>query len=852
MNRSHGLPVLLAVLAVISHGSINAEPYVAAPSGIRWNDVGGIRWNDVGGIRWNDVGGIRWNDVGGIRWNDVGGTLVTEASGIRWNDVGGIRWNDVGGVEFVDPAPAVASLDFEILDRLSRLPDSSSINVIVTFRTYPTVLDLAQLTTLGIPGGTVFRRLPMVVVNATRGQIAAIQRLPIVRSVYANRTLSFFDQDSAALIGLDEVQTDPGLRPVGMPLTGRGVTIAVLDTGVDATHPDLPYGSKVVQNVRLMGATGSGLGFNPPARVEGVVNTDLLLGHGTFVASVAAGTGQASGGLYRGVAPGAGILSLSAGDLVILNMLEGFDYILENAARFGVKVVNCSWGTQGLFDPDDPINAATKILYDSGITVVFAAGNHGPSPDTMNPYAVAPWVIGVGSTRKDGALSGFSSRGIFEELLYHPTLVAPGEAIIAASPAALGGVNGVTGVPVPPQSGIPAAFDPWYSVASGTSFAAPHVAAAIALMLEAEPALTPAAIKQRLQQTATPILSHDRSEAGAGQLDAWAALASTLDAARPFGTHIAGWLDARPYRIVHYSGSPPTNGTVPAGGVALVPIQLSGAVLSWTAALSWGDAPGLSDLDVRLLDAAGSELARSQSLNGLVVFGRNEGIHQLGIVAPSMTLEVSFRPGTGPADQSFWLHQEHAVASITGYSDLSSLGSTNLEQVALAVSSRIMIGRGAKFEPYQSLTRGELARALALAGEVPQRIPSHATYSDVGLSNALFPYVETVSGARARRFLMEPRSTSTFGLNAPVDRIEYAVAVVRAAGRESEALAREGEALDLADETAIPSELRGFVAVALESHLIDAIQAGGGLSFNPGGSLSRLSAAQYLPRLLFK
>src|SRR3989442_1447793 len=477
----------------------------------------GVYVTETSGIRWNDVGGIRWNDVGGIRWNDVGGTLFTDASGIRWNDVGGIRWNDVGGIECADAlSTGVRSVDLELLNALSGLPDTSSLNVIVTYRSSPGPADLSDLRGLGIPGGTIFRRLPMVVVNATPSQIKAIAGLPAVRSVYANRSLGFLDQESRALIGVDEVADDPALpRPGGGALSGAGTTIAVLDSGVDGTHPDLPFGSKVV---------GTAPGFIYPAPVEGISDTDLALGHGTFVASVAAGSGSASAGANRGIAPGASILGVSAGVLYIINVLEGFDYILDNAARYGVRVVNCSWGTEGFFDPDDPVNVATRVLHDAGIVVVFAAGNHGPSPDTLNPYSVAPWVIGVGSSRKDGRLSTFSSRGIFEELLYHPTLIAPGESITAASPTALNG-------------------GAYYSVESGTSFSAPHVAGVVPLMLQANPALTPMDIKRILIQTAAPILERDRSHAGAGVLDAWAAVTQAVGPARPLGTFIPGWLD---------------------------------------------------------------------------------------------------------------------------------------------------------------------------------------------------------------------------------------------------------------------------------------------------------------------
>ncbi len=333
-------------------------------------------------------------ETSGIRWNDVGGLLFSDASGIRWNDVGALLFDGY-------LSTGIADIDLDLLGRLSFLPDTSSINVIVTYRAAPAASDLLDLQALGIPDGTIFRRLPMVVVNATRDQIVRIAALPAVRSVFADRTLSLFDVESRTLIGLDEVEADPSLpRPGGAPLSGAGVTIAVLDTGVDATHPDMPPGGKVVGNVRLVGAVGSGLGFTYPPVVEGLPNTDLILGHGTFVASVAAGTGQASGGVLRGVAPGASILGLSAGDLFIVNVLEGFDYILENAARYGVRVVNCSWGSEGWFDPDDPVNIATRLLHDAGITLIFAAGNQGPAPDTIKRYATAPWVIGVGSSRK--------------------------------------------------------------------------------------------------------------------------------------------------------------------------------------------------------------------------------------------------------------------------------------------------------------------------------------------------------------------------------------------------------------------------------------------------------------------
>ncbi|HET9481026.1 MAG TPA: S8 family serine peptidase, partial [Candidatus Polarisedimenticolia bacterium] len=269
-----------------------AEPYVTPASTHRWSYAAGIRFNDVGGIRFNDVGGIRFNDVGGIRFNDVGGLLFTDASGIRFNDVGGIRFNDAGGIRFNDVGGAAIGLP--LLDAIPSVADTSSINVVVSYVQPPAPPDLDALRSLGITGGTLFRRLPMVVVSATRAQIAAIAALPNVRSVWADRALAWVMDASRGFIGVEQAQEDPGLRtPTGPPVAGRGVTIALLDTGIDATHPDLPFGGKVLQNARVEPGAGLPGVFAAPLVTENLANTDLLLGHGTFVAGVAAGTGAA-------------------------------------------------------------------------------------------------------------------------------------------------------------------------------------------------------------------------------------------------------------------------------------------------------------------------------------------------------------------------------------------------------------------------------------------------------------------------------------------------------------------------------------------------------------------------------
>src|SRR6185295_15678259 len=92
---------------------------------------------------------------------------------------------------------------------------------------------------------------------------------------------------------------------------------------------------------------------------------------------IVAGTGASSNGKFAGVAPNAKLLGLSAGEVDLTNVLSGFDYLLEKRASYGVRVVNCSFSANTLFDPNDPVNVATKMLVDAGVAVVFSAGNSG-------------------------------------------------------------------------------------------------------------------------------------------------------------------------------------------------------------------------------------------------------------------------------------------------------------------------------------------------------------------------------------------------------------------------------------------------------------------------------------------
>src|SRR5882724_8903049 len=241
----------------------------------------------------------------GISFTPGQGLVLTGADALTYTGEEGLVLT--GADSTGDDSTGIRSFDPELAWLLNTLPDSSAVNVFVVFYRMPNFADFDALRDAGIFGGTIFSHLPMVMINATRAQIAAISKLRSVRSIYSNKTFEFFTHDTRVIIGQNKVATDRALteRNGGVPLSGRGVTVAVLDTGIDATHPDLSYGSQVVQNTRVADLQGSSPAFLYPQVIEGVNNSDQVMGHGTFVAGVIAGTGSASGGYYGGIAPGA-------------------------------------------------------------------------------------------------------------------------------------------------------------------------------------------------------------------------------------------------------------------------------------------------------------------------------------------------------------------------------------------------------------------------------------------------------------------------------------------------------------------------------------------------------------------
>lgn len=437
-------------------------------------------------------------------------------------------------------------IDPQLSSMLAGIPATQQVVVIVNYDpSRTTTSSLAhQVGRLGA-GVMTFRNLSMLVALATPAQIASIAGLGGVESIYANRQEPLLLRESTQSIRADPVWAGG--------VTGKGVGIAILDSGINGLNADVSYPSKTVKNVKftlnfayLTEDTTTLPRPGGELYVDNLPNTDNTGGHGTHVAGIAAGNGGSSFGAYRGVAPGANLIGLSAGETLLVvyaSVLQAVDWMLDHRVQYNIKVVNNSWGGTGEFDPADPVNEAMKAVHDAGITVVFAAGNDGPAQNTLNTHSVAPWVIGVAAgcklfvldptnsasecvdaTGRAPVLAGFSSRGIPGDAMQHPDITAPGVRIVSARSS--------TGVVAP--LGITSDLNacnigfqnlPDFTCMSGTSMAAPHIAGVVALMQEASGGkLKPDQVLTLLTRTARPQPGYELWEQGAGYADAYAAV----------------------------------------------------------------------------------------------------------------------------------------------------------------------------------------------------------------------------------------------------------------------------------------------------------------------------------------
>jgi subtilisin family serine protease len=343
-------------------------------------------------------------------------------------------------------------------------------------------------------GGKVARELKSVnalAVRATSAQAGALWTELTTGNARGRQLRS-----GVAKVWLDGVQRlslDQSVPQVGAPTAwaagfdGTGVTVGVVDSGVDSTHPDLD--GKVVAAADFTG--------------EGLLD---LNGHGTHVASTLAGTGAGSGGLLKGVAPGAQLVSAKAcvatGGCPDSAIIEAMEW----AADQGVDVINMSLGgadRAGI----DPLEEAVNTLTDShGTLFVIAAGNTGgpgPQPFSVSSPSTADAALSVGAVDPGNGLAFFSNRGPrVGDTALKPDITAPGIAITAARSS---------------HSSLPGGL---YTDLNGTSMASPHVAGAAAILAQRHPTWTPAQIKAALMGSAfQPPNNTQVFFQGAGRLD---------------------------------------------------------------------------------------------------------------------------------------------------------------------------------------------------------------------------------------------------------------------------------------------------------------------------------------------
>jgi serine protease AprX len=415
---------------------------------------------------------------------------------------------------------------------------TAGIRGIATFGSVPTAADVAALEGLGLIVQPM-RNVPLALVLGTVTSMQAAVVNGAADDVYPDEAIELLDTASSDAMGAGS------LRAAGF--TGLGVTVAVVDSGCDASHPDL--GDHVVHNVKLYSAEYANV---PPDAGNRIVvanetgpyqNTDIGGGHGTHVAGiVAADSATDPAGSRFGVAPDASLVCYSIGEILFTTaVVTAYDHMLDQPDLWGIDVVNNSWGNSfRQFDPRDPVAVVTKAVADQGVVVVFAAGNSGYENAEMsvNPFSQAPWIISVAAGSLDHHRGDFSSNGLsFDNSqptqvgggghtwwtgdrigVYHPDVTAPGVDISSTCDTA-GTVIG----PCPPP-------DYGQAVASGTSMAAPHIAGAAAVLLQANPALTPDQVRSALQATATPVAAGDGSalpfwQVGFGYADLDAAVA---------------------------------------------------------------------------------------------------------------------------------------------------------------------------------------------------------------------------------------------------------------------------------------------------------------------------------------
>jgi serine protease AprX len=366
-----------------------------------------------------------------------------------------------------------------LVQAMAAAPAEETIPIIVKYRTD---VITAQKLVPGVIPAFRYKLVPAAAMHVKSADIHTLSEDDSVVHIWQDLPVHTCLHESASLIGAPEVWT-AGVR-------GHGVKIGIVDTGIDPDHPD--FAGRIVAGANFV-LTGTSYHDDN--------------GHGTHVAGIAAGDGSVQGGKYRGIAPEASLYVAKVLDAAGSGMMSWVMAGVEWAVEQGVQVINLSLGGSGPCDGTDALSETCDAAVAAGVVVCVAAGNLGPDAMTVGTPGCARQVITIGASDKLDDVASFSSRGPTSDGRTKPDALFPGVDIVAPR------ASGTTmGYPV----------DDYYTQASGTSMATPHATGAAALLLQADPTLTPAQVKDLLMQTAKD-LGFDANTQGAGRADVYQA-----------------------------------------------------------------------------------------------------------------------------------------------------------------------------------------------------------------------------------------------------------------------------------------------------------------------------------------
>jgi serine protease AprX len=477
------------------------------------------------------------------------------------------------------PAAVLAKLDRMLQKRRADDPSGTSrvIMRLADTRSLPTVA-----ATVAASGGSVGRRLAIIdswAVTVPNRLLAALANNAAVGYVSLDRPVAGAMERTGATVGATAVRQKYGYD-------GYGIGVAIIDSGVAPALDDLTDASGASPRIDRF------VDF-----VNGRTDAYDDYGHGTHVAGIVAGNGFDSSGARTGIAPAARLTVLKVlddqGHGQVSDVIAALDYVAAHKDELNIRIVNLSVAAavHESFETD-PLTLAARALTSAGIVVVAAAGNSGHAADGRTMYGGitapgnAPWVLTVGASshmgtidRSDDQIAVFSSRGpTAVDYSAKPDLVAPGVGIESLSDPA--GTLYTTDAAYLLDGTIATSYHPYLSL-SGTSMASPVVAGTVALMLQANPLLTPNAVKAILQYTAQIYPSYDPLTEGAGFLNAKGAvdLARFLfDPAHNKQPKTRDWSRQLIWGTHQYQGG-----------------ELAAAANAWNVSVPWGspDADGL-------------------------------------------------------------------------------------------------------------------------------------------------------------------------------------------------------------------------------------------------------------------